>query len=206
MASRKPEPASRKAPASRKPAPKKKAAAPKRRKVSAIPAGCHSANAYLIVANASDAIAFYVKAFGARQTARIDMPDGRVMHAEIQIGDSRLMLAEENPQWGTKSPLTLGGSPMQVMLYVKDVDAFVARAVAAGATVAMPIADQFWGDRYGKVADPFGHVWSVATHIKDVPKKSLQKLADEAMRQMAEHGQDRRVTDRRGDRDRRTRE
>jgi PhnB protein len=155
-----------------------------RRKVAAIPKGYRTVTPYLVIKGAAEALAFYAKAFGAKQKAFMAMPDGSVMHAEIQIGDSMVMLAEENPGWGSKSPLTLGGNATHVMLYVKDCDAFFARAVAAGATVAQPLADQFWGDRYGKLADPFGHVWSIGTHIEDIPPKQMQKRADEAMKQM----------------------
>jgi PhnB protein len=182
--------AARKAPAKSakkgKPAPKaaKKTVRKAKRKASAIPKGYRTVTPYLIIRGAGDAIAFYVKAFGAKEKVRMSMPDGSVMHAEIQIGDSMVMLTEENPGWGAKSPLTLGGNATHVMLYVKDCDAFVARALAAGATVAQPLADQFWGDRYGKVADPFGHVWSIATHIEDVPPKQMKKRAEEAMKQM----------------------
>lgn len=166
-------------------AAKKKVARKARRKVSAIPKGYHTATPYLVIKAAADALAFYAKAFGAKEKVRMDMPDGSVMHAEIRIGDSMVMLAEENAMWGTKSPLALGGNATHVMLYVKDADAFVARAVAAGASVAMPLANQFWGDRYGKIADPFGHVWSVGTHIEDVPPKQMKQRADEAMKAMA---------------------
>ena len=162
-----------------------KPAAKAKRKASPIPKGFHTATPYLVVRGAADALAFYGKAFGAKTTTCMKMPDGGVMHAEMKIGDSMLMLSEENLQWGSKSPTTLGGSATHVMLYVKDVDAFIAKAVSAGATVAMPACDQFWGDRYGKIADPFGHVWSVGTHIEDIPPKQMQKRADEAMKQMS---------------------
>ena len=164
---------------------KRKTTRKSKRKVAAIPKGYHTATPYLVIKGAAAALAFYAKAFGAKEKVRMDMPDGSVMHAEIQIGDSMVMLAEENAMWGTKSPLALGGNATHVMLYVKDADAFVARAVAAGASVAQPLANQFWGDRYGKVADPFGHLWSVATHIEDVPPKQMKKRADEAMKAMA---------------------
>ncbi|HEY2345183.1 MAG TPA: VOC family protein [Xanthomonadaceae bacterium] len=162
----------------------KAAKKPIRRKVAAIPRGYHTATPYLVVKGAAEALAFYVKAFGAKQKVCLGMPDGSVMHAEFQIGDSMIMLSEENPGWGTKSPHTLGGNATHVMLYVKDCDAFVARAVAAGATLSMPVSDQFWGDRYGKVADPFGHLWSIGTHIEDVSPKQMQKRADAAIKQM----------------------
>jgi PhnB protein len=170
-----------------RPAARRKAARPAkkaRRKVSAIPKGYHTATPYLIIKGAADALAFYAKAFGAKEKVRMNMADGSVMHAEIRIGDSMVMLAEENAMWGTKSPLALGGNATHVMLYVKDADAFVARAVAAGASVAMPLANQFWGDRYGKIVDPFGHQWSVATHIEDVAPKQMKQRADAAMKAM----------------------
>ena len=179
-------------PAKTKPAAKavkktvKKAAGKAKRKVPAIPKGYHTATPYLVVRGAADAIAFYAQAFGAKEKVRMDMPDGSVMHAEIQIGDSMIMLSEENPAWGTKSPTTLGGNATSVMLYVKDCDAFVARATAAGATVTKPISDQFWGDRYGQIQDPYGHLWSVATHIEDVSPKQMRKRAEEAMKQMGQ--------------------
>jgi len=163
----------------------RKPAKAKPRKVPAIPKGYHTATPYLIVKGAAAAIAFYVKAFGAKEKVRMTMPDGSVMHAEIMIGDSYLMLSEENPAWGTRSPLALGGNATHVMLYVKDCDAFMARAASAGASVLMPAANMFWGDRYGKLADPFGHQWSIGTHIEDVSPREMRKRADEAGKQMA---------------------
>jgi PhnB protein len=192
MATKK-KPAAKAKPAAKKAAKPAKAARAKpatksRRKASPIPKGFHSATPYLVIRGAADALAFYAKAFGARATCVMKMPDGSVMHAEMKIGDSMLMLSEENLQWGSKSPTTLGGSATHVMLYVKDVDASIAKAVSAGATIAMPAADQFWGDRYGKITDPFGHVWSVATHLEDMTPKQLQERADEAMKQMSQQG------------------
>jgi len=168
-----------------KKATKKAAPRKAKRKVPAIPKGYRTVTPYLVVKGAAEAIAFYVEAFGAKEKVRMAMPDGSVMHAEIQVGDSMVMLSEENPGWGTKSPQTLGGNATHVMLYVKDADAFVARAVGAGATVAQPLENQFWGDRYGKIADPFGHVWSIATHIEDVSPKEMKKRMDAMMAQMA---------------------
>lgn len=163
--------------------PARKATKKAKRRALPIPAGYHTVNPYLVVRGAGRALDFYTRAFGARETTRMAMPDGSVMHAEMKIGDSMIMLADENPEWGSKSPEALGGSPMQVMLYVRDVDAFVARAAAAGATIEMPVAVMFWGDRYGKVRDPFGHVWSVATHVEDVPPKEMRRRMDEFLRQ-----------------------
>jgi PhnB protein len=168
----------------------KRAARPARkrakRKVAPIPKGYRTATPYLIVRGASEAIGFYQRAFGAREVLRLAMPNGTVMHAEIRIGDSMLMLSEENPAWGSKSPLTLGGSATHVMLYVKDVDAFFARAVAAGCAVEMPVADMFWGDRYGKLRDPYGHQWSVGTHVEDLSAKQMQRRADAEMAKMTQ--------------------
>jgi PhnB protein len=175
-------------PARAKPAARmasRKRAKKARRKVPAIPRGYHTATPYLVIKDAAAALAFYAKAFGAKEKVRLTMSDGAVMHAEIKIGDSMIMLAEENAMWGTKSPLALGGNATHVMLYVKDADAFVARALRAGAAIAMPLMNQFWGDRYGKIADPFGHVWSIATHVENVPPKLMQQRADAAMKAMA---------------------
>ena len=138
------------------------------------PDGYHSVTPYLIVRDAAKAIDFYRAAFGAVELLRMPMPDGSVAHAEVKIGDSPVMMGEENPAWGSKSPLTLGGTPAGLMIYVPDCDAVVARAVAAGATVLKPLADQFYGDRSGTVTDPFGHQWTVATHIEDVPPAEMQ--------------------------------
>ena len=145
-----------------------------------IPDGYHSVNVILTVDDAAKAIEFYKQAFGAEESARLPGPDGRLMHAAIRIGDSQVMLVDEMPEWGALGPKSLKGSPVTIHLYVDDVDAFVARAVSAGAKVTMPVADQFWGDRYGKLEDPFGHHWSVATHVRDVSMEDAQK----AMRQM----------------------
>jgi uncharacterized glyoxalase superfamily protein PhnB len=140
----------------------------------------HSVTPHLVCAGAAKAIEFYKQAFGAVEQARLPGPDGRLMHASVKIGDSQLMLADEMPEWGSLGPRSLKGSPVTIHLYVDDVDAVVARAVSAGAKVTMPVADQFWGDRYGKLEDPFGHHWSVATHVRDVSMEEAQK----AMREM----------------------
>jgi uncharacterized glyoxalase superfamily protein PhnB len=145
-----------------------------------IPQGMHSVTPHLVCAGAAKAIEFYKQAFGAVEQARLPGPDGRLMHASVKIGDSQLMLADEMPEWGSLGPRSLKGSPVTIHLYVDDVDAVVARAVSAGAKVTMPVADQFWGDRYGKLEDPFGHHWSVATHVRDVSMEEAQK----AMREM----------------------
>jgi PhnB protein len=145
-----------------------------------IPQGMHSVTPHLICAGAAKAIEFYKQAFGATEQARLPGPDGRLMHASVKIGDSQVMLVDEMPEWGALGPKSLKGSPVTIHLYVDDVDAVVERAVKAGAKVTMPVADQFWGDRYGKLEDPFGHHWSVATHVRDVSMEEAQK----AMRQM----------------------
>jgi PhnB protein len=158
-----------------------------RRKVSAIPKGYTPATPYLVVRGCGEALAFYAKAFGAKEKVRMDGADGRIMHAEMKIGDAMIMLSDEAPQWGAMSPLALNGNATHVMLYVKDVDAVWARALAAGATVSMPLSTMFWGDRYGKVKDPFGHEWSLATHVEDVGPKEMQRRSAEFARQMAAH-------------------
>jgi PhnB protein len=145
--------------------------------VKPIPDGYTAVTPYLTIKGAAAAIDFYKKAFGAEEVLRIDMPDGQVGHAEIRIGGAVIMLAEENPAWKSVSPQTLGGSPTGIMLYVTDPDAVVQRAVDAGATVTMPVADQFYGDRCGNVVDPFGHKWSIATHIEDVAPDEIRRRA-----------------------------
>jgi PhnB protein len=144
------------------------------------PQRMRSVTPHLICAGAAKAIDFYVKAFGATEELRLPGPDGRLMHAAVRIGDSTVMLVDEMPEWGALGPKSLKGSPVTIHLNVDDVDAFVARAVKAGAKVTMPVEDQFWGDRYGKLEDPFGHHWSVATHVRDVSADEMQK----AMREM----------------------
>lgn len=142
-------------------------------KIKPVPAGYHTVTPYLVIANAGKAIEFYKEAFGATESSRLASPDGKVMHAEIMIGDSPIMLSDEFPDWNALSPLTIGGTPVSIMLYVEDVDSVVKRAVAAGATLLMPVEDQFWGDRMGTVADPFGHKWSVATHRENVSPEEI---------------------------------
>lgn len=146
--------------------------------VKPIPDGYHSVTPYLYVRGAADAIAFYEKAFGAVELMRLPMPGGVIGHAEIRIGDSVVMLADEMPEWGNKSPQTLGGTSAGLMVYVPDVDAVFARAVAAGASVHKPLADQFYGDRSGSVLDPFGHNWTIATHTEDVPHEEMAARMD----------------------------
>lgn len=159
---------------------KKAARKAARKKVLAVPAGYHTVTPHLVCKDTARAIAFYAKAFGAKERARMTSPDGVVMHAEMRIGDSIIMLGEEMPNAGIKAPSTLGGSPVSIFVYVNNVDKFFARAVAAGATGTMPPMDMFWGDRYGKVTDPFGHRWSMATHIEDVSMKEMgRRMAQE---------------------------
>ena len=132
---------------------------------------------YLSIKGASDAIEFYKKAFGATERMRIAEPNGKVGHAEIEIAGGLIMLADEYPQIGFRSPASLGGSPVVIHMYVEDVDAFCAKAVAEGATLTKPVSDQFYGDRSGQLSDPFGHMWSVATHKEDLSADEMQKRA-----------------------------
>jgi PhnB protein len=143
--------------------------------VKPIPAGHHTVTPYLIIKNATKALEFYKKAFGAIELDKLVMPDGRLGHAEIRLGDSVIMLADEFPEYGGKSPETLGGSPVNLHLYVEDVDRFFKKALAAGAKERKPIKDQFYGDRSGQLQDPFGHVWWVATHKEDIAPEEMQK-------------------------------
>lgn len=154
-------------------------------KVKAVPEGSHTITAHLAVRGGSKAIEFYQQAFGAAVSAVHKSPDGKVMHASLKIGDSRFMLADENPGMGCPSPQSLGGSPVVLHVYVEDVDTLYNRAVAAGAKVTMPLANQFWGDRYGQIADPFGHLWALGTHIEDVSPEELDRRAKAAFAEMA---------------------
>lgn len=146
-------------------------------KTQAIPKGDHTFIPYLNIKGAEEAIAFYKRAFGAKEVGRINMLDGSVAHAELEIGDSKIFLAEENEQWGNVSPKTLGGSPVAFCLYVEDVDAIFERALKEGAQVTgeMEVKDQFYGDRAGNLTDPFGHKWSIMTHIEDVSFEEMQQ-------------------------------
>jgi PhnB protein len=146
--------------------------------VKPIPDGFNSVSAYLVVPNAAEALEFYQRAFGAETIARMAGPDGKsTLHAEMRIGNSGVMLAEENERWGSKSPRTLGGTPVSLHIYCEDVDALFHRAVAAGCTVTYPVMDAFWGDRYGKVTDPYGHIWGIATHKEDVSPEECSRRA-----------------------------
>ena len=140
--------------------------------------GNHTLTAHLAVRNGSKAIEFYQKAFGAHLLFVHKMPDGKVMHASLQIGDSRLMLADEFPGMGPKSAETLGGSPVVLNIFVDDVDALWNQAVAAGAQVTMPLANQFWGDRYGQLKDPFGHSWALLSHVENVAPEEMERRAN----------------------------
>ncbi|MBI4596011.1 MAG: VOC family protein [Candidatus Tectomicrobia bacterium] len=150
-------------------------------KVKPIPDGYHTITPVLAVHDGVKAIDFYRRAFGAEELFRMEDPPGKIMHAELQIGDSRLMLSDEMPGCTSRSPQSLGGTPVNLFLYVEDVDQAFNRAVAAGAKVEMPVTDMFWGDRFGSVKDPFGHSWSFATHKEDVPTEELAKRAKAAM-------------------------
>jgi PhnB protein len=149
-------------------------------KPQAIPPGFHTLTPHLIVRHAAQAIEFYQKAFGAELLGKMLTPDGKVMHAALKVGDSMLMLNDEFPEWGALSPLSSGGSGVTIHIYLENVDAAFGRAISAGAAVKMPLMDQFWGDRYGIVTDPYGHHWSMATHVRDM---SPEEMA-EAMKQM----------------------
>ena len=149
-------------------------------KVDPIPKGMTAVTPHLVVAGAAAAIEFYKKAFGAVEEARIPGPNGKLIHAAVRFGGATIMLVDEMPEWGILGPKALKGSPVTIHLYTDDADALFARAVKAGATVKMPLEDQFWGDRYGKIADPFGHEWSIATHIRDASPEEME----EAMKSM----------------------
>jgi PhnB protein len=150
-------------------------------KAKPVPEGYHSVTPYLCCKDAAAAIEFYKKAFGATELVRMGDPSGKVGHAEIQIGDSHVMLADEFPEMGFLSPQSLGGSPVMMHLYVEDVDVTANKAVAAGAKVTRPVADQFYGDRGGQLQDPFGHKWYVATHTEDLSPEEIKKRAAAAM-------------------------
>ncbi|MBB3121305.1 VOC family protein [Pseudoduganella violacea] len=153
-------------------------------KVKAIPEDMHSLTPHLVCAGAAQAIDFYKKAFGAVEGARMPGPDGKIMHALLRIGNSALMLMDEAPAWGSVGPNTLKGSPVTIHLYVEDADATFARALEAGATTKMPVTEMFWGDRYGVLTDPFGHSWSIATHVRDLTPEEIAAAAADA----AKHG------------------
>src|SRR5690606_15696101 len=146
--------------------------------VNAVPSGHHTVAPYLAIQNAIEALEFYKKAFGATEVYRLIMPDGRLGHAEIQLGASIIMLSDEFPEYGGKAPSTLGGSPVCIHLYVEDVDTFFQTALAAGAKERKPVMDQFYGDRSGQLEDPYGHLWWVATRKEDVSPEEMQRRVD----------------------------
>jgi uncharacterized glyoxalase superfamily protein PhnB len=157
-----------------------------KKKVSPIPKGYHTVTPGLAVRNAAQAIEFYKNAFGAKEKTRMPGPDGNtIMHAELQIGDSHIMLGEENPQMNHLSPQSLNGTPVNLYVYVRDADKVFNQAVKAGATVVMPVMDMFWGDRYGHVKDPFGHNWMIATRKRNLSAKEMKKGAEEWFAQQA---------------------
>jgi PhnB protein len=164
---------------------RKAAAKPAKMRVPAVPRGYHTVTPAIMVRGAAQAIDFYKRAFGARELMRMAGPDGKVMHAELRFGDSVVFVGDEMPDQGKPSPQTLGNATGSLHLYVPNVDAAVKRAVDAGARVTMPIADMFWGDRYGKVADPYGHEWGLATHKEDLTTAQMKKRAAEFMKQQA---------------------
>jgi PhnB protein len=150
-----------------------------------IPEGYHTLTTHLAVENAGEAIEFYTRAFGAKETVRMDAPGGTIGHAELKIGDSTIMLADPFPQSNAKPPTELGGTTASLLVYVEDVDAAVKKAVDAGGTVTMEPEDQFWGDRMGSVTDPYGHVWQIATHVEDLTPEEISERGKAAMAGMA---------------------
>ncbi len=154
-------------------------------KVKAVPEGTHTITAHLMVREATKAIEFYQKAFGAQVLGVHKTPDGKVMHATLKIGDSQLMLADEFPGMSNPAAQTLGGSPVVLNLYSENVDTLFNQAVSAGATVKMPLANQFWGDRYGQVTDPFGHSWALGAHIEDVAPEEMERRANAVFAEMS---------------------
>jgi PhnB protein len=150
-----------------------------------IPEGYQTVTPYLAVDDAAEAIEYYKKAFGAKERVRMDAPGGKIGHAELEIGDSLVMLSDPFPQASTRTPKELNGTTVSVFMYVEDVDTVVKRAVEAGATITMEVADQFWGDRLGSIKDPFGHSWSIGTHVEDVPPEEMEERAKAAMAAMS---------------------
>jgi PhnB protein len=149
--------------------------------VKPIPEGYESITPYLTVDDADAAIEFYKRAFGAKERGRMHGPDGKIGHAELEIGGSLVMLSDALPQFATRSPKELGGTTASVFMYVEDVDAVVKRALDAGALIETDVSDQFWGDRFGAIKDPFGHVWGIATHVEDVPAEEMAERAKAAL-------------------------
>jgi PhnB protein len=155
-------------------------------KVNPVPDGMHTLNAHITVKDAAKAIDYYKRAFGAQELSRHAIPGGKLMHASIRIGDSTMFLNDEFPEMGALSPQTVGGASVTLTLYVEDADAVFKKAVDAGATIKMPIDDQFWGDRYGSVQDPFGHLWAIATRKENLSPEEMEKRGREAMAQMSQ--------------------
>jgi PhnB protein len=153
--------------------------------VQPVPEGYHTVTPYLAVDDATAAIDFYQRAFGAKERGRMAAPDGKIGHAELEIGDALIMLSDPFPQFQARPPKEIGGTSVGVFLYVDDVDAVYKQAIDAGATSTMEPADQFWGDRFGSVTDPFGHSWQIATHVEDVSPEEMAKRAEEAFAAMA---------------------
>jgi len=151
-----------------------------------IPQGFHTVTPSLVVRNAAQAIEFYKKALGAEELMRMSSPGGKIAHAELKIGDSIIFITDENPEIGCKSPQTLGGSAGSLYLYVPDVDKAFQRAIDAGGKTIMPVADMFWGDRYGQFTDPYGHTWGLSTHVKDLSEQEIEKGAKDFYAQMAQ--------------------
>ena len=149
-----------------------------------IPDGYHTVTPYLALDDAAEAIEFYKRAFGAKERVRMEAPDGKIGHAELEIGDSLVMVSDTFPDATTRSPHDLGGTTAGVFLYVSDVDAVVKRAVGEGAAITMEVADQFWGDRFGSIVDPFGHSWSIATHVEDLSPEEIAERGKAAMAAM----------------------
>jgi PhnB protein len=158
-------------------------------KVNPIPAGYHTATPYLTLNDCARAIDFYKRAFRAQETVRMEGPHGKIGHAEIKIGDSMIMLSDEMPGGGTRTPQSLGGTTCSVFLYVPDIDTTYKQAVEAGAKSDMPPKDMFWGDRFAKLTDPFGHSWALGMHVEDVAPEEMKKRSQEAMAQMAKQTQ-----------------
>ena len=184
---RKPAPKSARKPATKsaaKPAKSKPKKSTKPSRAKTLPAGFSAVTPHLVCAGAADAIEFYQQAFDAVEAGRLPGPDGKIMHAVVTINGSPVMLVDEMPEWGSHGPHSLQGSPVTIHLYVDDVDAVVAQAVEAGAKITMPVADMFWGDRYGKLEDPFGHHWSIATHLRDMTPAGVAEAARKAFAEM----------------------
>lgn len=154
--------------------------------VQPIPAGYHSVTPYLVIKNAAEALEFYKRAFGATEKLRLEGPGGTIAHAEVVIGNSHVMLGEQNEDMGILGPKAIGGTPVSLLIYVENVDELFARAVKAGAKELQPVTDQFYGDRSGRIEDPFGHLWSIATHIEDLTQEEIDRRFADIMQQGAE--------------------